>query len=269
MKVKCSEIKIGERVRKDLGDIDSLADNIEELGLLQPIGVTSGNDLVFGERRLAACKSLNYEEIEVVVVDSDGLLECETAENVSRKNFVMSERVVIRKILKDKFTKEKAELRKKGIKIKKVAVSATFYHKAAKASGVSYDTAKKENFIIKYGDQNTIDKVDNDELSVSKAYDLIKEKKEKSKAVSENIVNKIDSLPVEESVKEPVDPPIELLQIDDSIYNIVLSDSYSSITLPTSLSDKIQHYSKTIETPPLTYIMNTFAQCFENYSVGA
>lgn len=119
MKVKCNKIKIGERVRKDLGDIDSLADNIKELGLLQPIGITKDNELVFGGRRLAACKSLNYEEIEVVVIDSDDLLECETTENVNRKGFNMSERIAIRKVYKEKEIEKRAEMMKKGIKIKK------------------------------------------------------------------------------------------------------------------------------------------------------
>jgi len=39
-KMKITDIKIGTRYRKDLGDIESLAKNIEEFGLLHPIVVT-------------------------------------------------------------------------------------------------------------------------------------------------------------------------------------------------------------------------------------
>ena len=189
MKVKCSEIKIGDRVRKNLGSIEELSDSIEKVGLLQPIGVTKDYELVFGERRLAACKSLNYEEIEIVMVDSEELLECETTENVNRKNFVMSERVAIREIYKEKFIEEKGKLMAKGIKIKKTGPESGpkfLQHKLAKLSGVSRDTANKENVIMKHGDQELIDKVDKNELSVNKAYNLVQKIEEKSKVYLNN-----------------------------------------------------------------------------------
>jgi len=49
MKLKPSEIKVGERFRKDTGDVSDLARTIDKIGLLQPIGVNSNNELVFGE----------------------------------------------------------------------------------------------------------------------------------------------------------------------------------------------------------------------------
>lgn len=196
MKVKCNKIKIGERVRKDLGAINELADSIKKIGLLQPIGVTKGNELVFGERRLAACKSLDYEQIEVVVIDSDELLECETTENVDRKNFVMSERVAIRKLFKEKNITEKGELMAKGIKIKKKLTESVNFRKdrLAKLSGVGRDTARKEDIIVAFKDQTIIDKVDNNELSVNKAYNLVKQIEKESEVnlnteIQENEVN--------------------------------------------------------------------------------
>ena len=38
--LRISNIKVGNRHRKDMGDLTSLADSIREEGLLQPIGVT-------------------------------------------------------------------------------------------------------------------------------------------------------------------------------------------------------------------------------------
>src|SRR6516225_7565316 len=43
-------IRVGERHRKDMGDLDALASSVAQEGLLQPIGVTEDNTLVFGER---------------------------------------------------------------------------------------------------------------------------------------------------------------------------------------------------------------------------
>ena len=56
--LKIAEIKVGNRHRKDMGDLTSLADSIRQDGLLQPIGVTDSLELVFGERRLRATRDV-------------------------------------------------------------------------------------------------------------------------------------------------------------------------------------------------------------------
>lgn len=60
-------IHVGNRHRKDLGDIESLAASIERDGLLQPITVTPDGVLVCGARRLAAIKQLAWAEVRVWV----------------------------------------------------------------------------------------------------------------------------------------------------------------------------------------------------------
>ena len=52
LEVPVADIVIGERHRKDMGDLRSLAESMRELGLLQPIGITGDHRLVFGERRV-------------------------------------------------------------------------------------------------------------------------------------------------------------------------------------------------------------------------
>ncbi|EYT53028.1 chromosome partitioning protein ParB [Leucobacter sp. UCD-THU] len=60
-------IQVGNRHRKDLGDIDALAASIQRDGLLQPITVTPEGVLVCGARRLAAIKQLAWAEVRVWV----------------------------------------------------------------------------------------------------------------------------------------------------------------------------------------------------------
>src|SRR5262249_1758169 len=50
--IKIASIKVGNRHRKDMGDLTTLAESILQEGLLQPIGVTDRLELVFGERRI-------------------------------------------------------------------------------------------------------------------------------------------------------------------------------------------------------------------------
>ncbi len=59
MLIPISDIIIGPRHRKDMGDLQVLADSIEDQGLLQAIGITEDRELVFGKRRLEAAKKLN------------------------------------------------------------------------------------------------------------------------------------------------------------------------------------------------------------------
>jgi ParB family chromosome partitioning protein len=67
--VPVDSIKIGERIRKDLGDIDGLARNIDQIGLLHPITITGEGRLVAGARRLAAIKLLGWSEVPVRILE--------------------------------------------------------------------------------------------------------------------------------------------------------------------------------------------------------
>ena len=62
-------IFVGERRRKDLGDIDGLAASIAEIGLLRPIVINSQGELIAGERRLGAVQQLGWADVPVTVVD--------------------------------------------------------------------------------------------------------------------------------------------------------------------------------------------------------
>lgn len=80
--LKIADIRIGDRHRKDMGDLKSLAKSIQEESLLQPIGVTDKLELVFGERRLRAHKDiLKKKTILARIVDVPSILRGEYAEN--------------------------------------------------------------------------------------------------------------------------------------------------------------------------------------------
>ena len=94
-------IKVGERHRRDMGDIDSLAESISRWGLLHPIVINKGHTLIAGERRLQAVQKLGWKDIRVTVVDIDDLVFGEQAENIDRKDFTVEERVAIAKAIED------------------------------------------------------------------------------------------------------------------------------------------------------------------------
>ncbi|MGZ4617203.1 MAG: ParB N-terminal domain-containing protein, partial [Frankiaceae bacterium] len=95
--VRIAEIVVGERARKDYGDLTGLMESIREVGLLQPIGLAPGNRLLFGGRRLEACRRLGWESIPVTRPetrdDALSLLKAERDENTCRKDMTPEELV--------------------------------------------------------------------------------------------------------------------------------------------------------------------------------
>ena len=65
-RIKIDRIKVGERFRVNMGDIEGLATSIETHGLLEPIIVDDDNNLLAGGRRLEACKILGHTSIMCV-----------------------------------------------------------------------------------------------------------------------------------------------------------------------------------------------------------
>jgi ParB-like chromosome segregation protein Spo0J len=110
--IDIDKIIIGVRARRDFGDIDGLARSISEIGLLQPIVVSSDSDdplLVDGHRRIMAYKKLGLDKIPAVVISKydtktygvSKLLQAEHDANVVRKDFTPSEAVYIAEKIKD------------------------------------------------------------------------------------------------------------------------------------------------------------------------
>ncbi|MFH1185107.1 MAG: ParB N-terminal domain-containing protein, partial [Chloroflexota bacterium] len=97
MEKKISEIIVGERSRKYLQNIESLAASIERSGLLHPIVISPDNHLIAGGRRLAAFKLLDRKMIPVSVArnldEALPLLMAERDENVEREPLTPEEYV--------------------------------------------------------------------------------------------------------------------------------------------------------------------------------
>jgi site-specific DNA-methyltransferase (adenine-specific) len=109
-----TSILIGERFRRDLGDLDSLMESIQAVGLLHPVVVTAAGKLVAGQRRLEACKRLGWEEIPATVLSvSDPVcLLAEADENEVRRNLTPSEQVAVARFYSEQ-DRQEAEDRKR------------------------------------------------------------------------------------------------------------------------------------------------------------
>lgn len=94
--INITDIKIGDRKRKALGDIEELAASLDRLGLIHPIVLDQDNNLVAGERRIRAAQHLKWTDIAYVRKDDlseSALREMELEENVRRLDMTWQERV--------------------------------------------------------------------------------------------------------------------------------------------------------------------------------
>lgn len=100
--LKITEIIVGDRVRKDMGDLTSLAASMKLHGLLHPVVVKKDRTLVAGHRRLEAARQLGWKDIKVTVVDVEDLLTAERDENTERKDFTPTEAVAIGRLIEER-----------------------------------------------------------------------------------------------------------------------------------------------------------------------
>jgi len=109
-----TEIRVEDRHRLDLGNLEELTASIRELGLLHPVVVTVEGRLVAGRRRLEACRKLGWTDIPVTIArtfhDAASLLRAERDENTCRKEMKPSEKVALGMAL-EALEKPRAEAR--------------------------------------------------------------------------------------------------------------------------------------------------------------
>jgi len=188
MIISIDKIIVKDRIRQDFGDLKELADDIQQNGLISPPVVNKNYELLAGERRLRACESLGWKQIEVRMMDTrdaEHELNVEISENDVRKGFSKSERVDLMKRL---FRIEQAKAKERqnlGLKSDKGSRSD---NDTAKRFNIGRDTMRKEFFIVDNKDLLTPEDFadwDEDRLSTNKAFQMAK--KEKLKAENENV----------------------------------------------------------------------------------
>ncbi len=173
IEIPCDQIRIGERHRRDMGDLEGLAASIATEGLLQPVGITEENLLVFGERRLRAVRDvLKQATIAARIVRVSSILAGEYAENEIRKDFTPSERVAIGKAIEAEIGSRQGQRTDQelvgncaqvatGVKTREIAAA-----KAGFDSPRTYERAKK---VVEKAVDEVLAQMDAGDLSISAA----------------------------------------------------------------------------------------------------
>jgi ParB family chromosome partitioning protein len=166
--IKIADIMVGQRHRRDMGDLTTLADSIRQEGLLQPIGVTDRLELVFGERRIRAVRDiLKKKTILARIVEVSSILAGEYAENEVRKDFTPSERVAIARAI------ERQVGNRRGQRVQKVAQvepgRKTREVAAERAGFGNHETYRQAAKVVANGTPRLIQAMDGGRVSISAA----------------------------------------------------------------------------------------------------
>lgn len=174
-----------DRIRKDFGDIQELANDIKQNGLINPPVVNKDYVLLAGERRLKACKLLGWAQLEVRMMDTrdaEHELNIEISENDVRKDFSKSERVdYMKRLLRIEQAKAKERMEAGTPALNNTRVGRSD-EVTAKQFNVSASTMRKELSIVDNKELLTpSDFADWDEgkLSTNKAFQKIKAEQRK------------------------------------------------------------------------------------------
>ena len=241
MLIDITKIKTENRIRKDFGNIQELADDIEQNGLINPPVVIAEADgtftLLAGERRLRAMKSLGYRQVEVRTWGSltdEQKLNIEISENEVRKDFSKAERVEYARRL-EKIESVKAKERQAtstgGVNPQLCENS----HEAGRTDEIvaeklgigSSNTYRKEKYIVDNADTLTPEDFadwDEGKLSTNKAYLKIKEQlaeKENQIAGYEAKMKRVDELKakIQELEEELANRPVETVEVKPADYD--------------------------------------------------
>lgn len=256
MLINIGKVTVGKRIRKDYGDITSLADDIEDRGLINPPVVTPDYELIAGERRLRALKKLDYKQIEVRVMsveDYEHQLKIEISENEERKEFTYSERMDYAQQL-ERIEAKKAKERKKRKSFdpdrgpEQKGETRDIVGKASGfGSGRTYARAK---YVYKNADEETIKKVDEGKKSIRKAHDDLREQKNSEEVAKVETTVKETEAPKSKKRdrREEINARADAVTPEER--NIMTSETNAMAIV--SISDNLLHLIEDIEDLDLT-----------------
>jgi ParB/RepB/Spo0J family partition protein len=193
---RISSVKVGVRHRKDLGDLDKLAESLETIGLLHPVVIDTQNRLIAGQRRLEAAKLLAWKTVAVTVVDLEAVTLGEFAENACRKDFTPSEIAAIAKVVRP-LEQEKAHRRRlNGLRNQKIEVAhdeGKTRDIVARFTGISGRTLDKITAIVDAAEEDPAvfghlkDEMDAEPRSANRCYQRLKAIRQQQIAQEEKI----------------------------------------------------------------------------------
>jgi hypothetical protein len=228
VRIQISNIRLAERIRKDVRNIDALAADIRENGLICPIAVMPRGgeyQLLAGLRRLRAMELNGEAEIEANIIpaaDAEAALKIEHSENEQREPFTYSEKMDYARLIEEIEKAKAAERKAAGKSDHDIDHETLGSHGRGPQTrdivgekigmcGTQYDRAK---YVAANATPEMIEQIDRKERSVRKTYDELRAK-EKSAA---------PPVPVVSTPAPPPAPPASEPRVNPADYERVCTE---------------------------------------------
>ncbi|MDX1373564.1 MAG: ParB N-terminal domain-containing protein, partial [Nitrososphaeraceae archaeon] len=182
--IQIKDIIINDRHRKDFGNIDELANNIKEVGLIHPVTLDQHNLLIDGKRRILAYLKLDKTEISYFKINIDKIVLGEFSANFYRKDWTTEEIVTIKKALEPYF-KQQARQRQLIGRPSENFPKGRVLDNIGKMLGKDRKTISKMEYIVKCKDQNPdkyqklLNDIDSKKSSVNKVFKIMEKDKKR------------------------------------------------------------------------------------------
>lgn len=193
-------VERSERQRRELRNIDELAESIQRIGLINPLVITQDGVLVAGERRLSAIRQLGWTHVPVQFVEDLSDYELQTIEleeNIKRENLPWQDEVAaLERFHKLKVTHE----------------PGWSQEQTADAVGLSRPEVSKKLQVAAHMTNEVVSKADR----FSAALNIVQRNAERKKtSVLDSVTAAIDDtiLTPEEQAAAPTEPEIPLLNV--------------------------------------------------------
>lgn len=272
MLIGIDDIVISDRIRKDFGNIQELADDIKQNGLINPPVVTQIENgkyqLIAGERRIRAMRLLGYSQVEVrpmSVRDAEHQLDLEISENAVRKDWTKTEMLEIAR-RKERMSAIKAKENQEASRfggVREFSETVDSSMEAAKVIGVSDNTYRRMKTIDENRSLLTpadFEDWDEGRLSTNKAYNKIKERmkeleaeNERLKSENECLNNALDDIDTDQTINALNE---QILELDNQVTSLtqelserptvqikVIPKDYADLKDKAAMSDKYKKQS--------------------------
>jgi 16S rRNA G966 N2-methylase RsmD len=197
---RISDIKLGNRFRKDLGNINELVQSIKTNGLICPVSVTKDGLLIDGYRRIQAFRKLNMENIATHVLDIPIKENGEIDANLVRKDFTVEELLAIksyRESIEQSLQGKRTDLKRASSSeaqlqgnFPRSSMTKRREERIAQGTGYSYKTLHKLEQIAETVKTtptfaSLLDRIDKGSTKIDKAYKLVQNHKTRNRLLAE------------------------------------------------------------------------------------
>ena len=157
-------------------DLQELKNSLESFGQLEPVAITKDKKIISGHRRVMAMEELGWEEVEVRIVEPENEVISVIEHNRHRQKTssdILNEAKFLERELRNLVGRGRNASKEREGKNKCQRLKMVM--ELSQRLGVGATRLKQLLSISNY-EPELIEKIDRGEMSVSKAYDLVREK---------------------------------------------------------------------------------------------